>query len=173
MNTPSKNRLTALPKALVVLVVVPWLSFAAGSKVGLNITDSNPYTLFWNTSADGKEIKKGQYVYLTNAGRCPGIPLDALLIKKVGCASGDVLAVEGLRYFCNGQYLGTAKTVSLSGKPLFPLRFNGILPYGRIFVVGYRLRLDAKGKLQDDSCDSRIFGLLPETSIKGLAQPIF
>ncbi len=85
------------------------------------------------------------------------------VIKKVACAEGDTLTVEGLYYYCNGQYLGVAKERTIDGKLLDHFVYSGIIPEGQIFVFSP----------SKDSFDSKYYGFMEEKDVLAIAHPVF
>ena len=87
------------------------------------------------------------------------------LIKEVTCVPGDALQVDTRNrfFYCNGQYLGMAKVITLKGALLPMFVYSGRIPGGRLFVSG-RHR---------DSFDSRYWGFLDARNVRAIATPIF
>ncbi len=65
-------------------------------------------------------------------------------------------------YFCGKEYLGRAKDRTFEGAQLSRFEYVGVVPQGKIFVVG-----DSK-----DSFDSRYWGFLDKDKIIAKAYPI-
>jgi conjugative transfer signal peptidase TraF len=150
-------------------------SSAAGARI--NTSRSIPVGLYWLTE---RPIEKGEYVLLCpppgnvvdearkrgyfGAGFCPGDY--AYLMKKVLAAKKDrvVLADDGVRV--NGELLpfSTPLSADKQGRPLPVLRGE--------YELG-----DADLLLMTDvsplSFDSRYFGLVKRTQIKGVIRPVF
>jgi type IV secretory pathway protease TraF len=57
-------------------------------------------------------------------------------VKLLACSPGDHLENRGRDFYCNGDFIGTAKTHSLKGEPLAHFEYNGAIPPGHYFAVG-------------------------------------
>ena len=88
---------------------------------------------------------------------------EKVAIKRVGCREGQVLQAKGLDFYCNGTFLGKAKTHDKQGTPSPPFSYDGPVPPDRYFVVGDSI----------DSYDSRYFGFIRKEDIHARAYPIF
>ena len=86
-----------------------------------------------------------------------------LLLKKVGCATGQRLTVNNDEYYCDGNYLGRALTQDSKGNRLPQFIFNGFVPAGSLFMVGNHPR----------SYDSKYFGFIHADSVLKKAYPIW
>lgn len=80
----------------------------------------------------------------------------AVLTKRVACLAGDRLEFDGIRHACNGKLLGAVLSETRKGAPLVPFRFNGVIPSGKMFVVGDHPR----------SYDSRYFGFIDRDRVR-------
>ena len=75
-----------------------------------------------------------------------------LMTKRIGCYEGEALQRKaGFNFYCQGRYLGFAKSDSVDGRqmPLFSWE-GGTVPAGKVFVVGSHA----------DSFDSRYWGFV-------------
>ena len=119
-------------------------------------TNSVKHNLFWEINR--KTPKKGDYVrlplYEPKVGCEP-----CSIVKRIGCLPGDRLVSEGIKYYCNDEYLGQCET----GNNIEPFKFSGAVPSGMVFLVGDR----------DKSYDSRYFGFKQITDIETVLYPIF
>ena len=87
-----------------------------------------------------------------------------MLTKEVGCAPGDLLAVDADRRFsCNGKPLGQALITDSHGNTLPLFSFNGVIPLENYFMIGSNLR----------SFDSKYFGFIKKNEILYKAYPIW
>lgn len=84
------------------------------------------------------------------------------LIKKIVCGEGDYIKTEGLDFYCNGKYLGRARTTDSKGRPVEPVELNQYIGRGYYFVMGEHER----------SYDSRYFGLVPAGNILKFEYPL-
>lgn len=101
------------------------------------------------------ELVQGEYVTLTWSGIAPNnvphLKPGATLVKRIGCAPGQVLQVTAIDVRCDGVLLGKVRKASLTGLPLAPALFDGPVPEKFYFMVGDH----------PASYDSRFLGLIP------------
>ncbi len=121
----------------------------------LTKTDSVRYHLFWELA--GATPTKGRYVRLPLFDLSVGCD-PCSIVKRIGCMPGDRLVSNGYNFYCNGDYLGEAKTDA----PYAPFDFNGSVPPGKVFLVGDK----------DTSYDSRYFGFKPLNEIETVLLPL-
>lgn len=97
------------------------------------------------------------------AGFCPGGSMP--MLKTVAALPGDEVTTAPLGLRVNGRLLPQSKPRRLDsrGRPLeaLPLACYSVLP-DTLFVVG----------LHDESWDSRYFGPLPATCLRGVVAPL-
>lgn len=132
------------------------------SPIKLAYTFDKSISYKWWIEVKGfKTIQKGDYVSFK-----PPVENEytkgKVLVKKVACNEGEYLYVKGLDYYCNGVYLGRARTTDSKGRPVSPFVFNGEIPKGYLFVMGENER----------SYDSRYMGLIPKSNIQAKLIPI-
>ena len=84
------------------------------------------------------------------------------VVKKIVCAEGDLLRVDQRNFYCNTEYIGTAKPCAKDGTPLQAFQFNGVIPLGKLFVAGACV----------DSYDSRYIGFVEKKDVKAIVVPI-
>jgi conjugal transfer pilin signal peptidase TrbI len=84
------------------------------------------------------------------------------LTKRIACVAGEVLRYENGRHYCGNDYLGVVLKRTSKGLPLQAFEFNGVIPAGKVFLVGDHER----------SFDSRYIGLVNESALTRLT-PIF
>jgi signal peptidase I/conjugal transfer pilin signal peptidase TrbI len=154
--------------SLIIIVVLLLTAYFLDTHLTFSSTKSNSYRLFFITkNVNVKNLKSGDYVLFDfskdkHVREVSGKSNTTVLIKRVGCTSGENLVVVNRKYFCNGNYLCTAKRYSLKKRPLSNFIYNGTIPEGKVFVFG-----DKK-----DSYDSRYFGFIDEKEIFAKAYPI-
>ncbi len=137
------------------------LLFKAHFVFGINSSSSLPQHVF--LIHKGAAPQRGQYVAFRWQGGAV-YPTGTTFVKILAGVPGDTVARNGHDFFVNGEFVGTAKTHSLSGAPLEPAA-AGIIPPGRYFVRAPH----------PDSLDSRYEppGLIAQDQIIGRAYALF
>ena len=101
------------------------------------------------------ELVQGEYVTLIWSGvdpnKVPHLKPGTTLVKRIGCAPGQMLQVTVVDVKCDGVLIGKVRKTSLAGQPLTPALFNGPIPEQFYFMVGDH----------PASYDSRFLGLIP------------
>lgn len=127
--------------------------------LGIIVTKSLDKSYFVYSKNWEAKIAKGEIVYFN-------LPIETLYFKKnskfgkiVMCEAGDTLSTKGLEYYCNGKFLGMARTTDKEGRAVSPFEYNGLIPKDNYFVMGTHER----------SFDSRYWGFVNKTHIKGVA----
>jgi len=112
----------------------------------------------------GRAPRKGDYVIFRFASPLFETEKPLRLIKEVTCSPGNTLSVDvpNRFFFCDGNYLGVAKVITLKGANLSMFVFNGRVPEGMLFVSGQH----------KDSFDSRYWGFLDLKKVEAIAQPL-
>lgn len=150
---------TALLLAVVLIGAGAILS-VAGFKVVMNSTPSLPgYVYLVDTKAIPKVGELIAFIppknpFLNSAG----------FLKIVGGVEGDIVSVDGQRFYVNGKYIGESKSESIKGQPLLPGP-TGVICRGCFFVY----------TTHKDSFDSRYkdIGWIDLQSVIGRAYRIF
>ncbi len=70
--------------------------------------------------------------------------------KRIVCGPGDILRIENLQVYCNGELLGTQMETTPAGYPLPVFSYNGVIPDHMAFAMGDH----------PASYDSRYWGLI-------------
>jgi conjugal transfer pilin signal peptidase TrbI len=172
----SKKKSTVI--ALMITIPTVMIFWGTASRICYSMTPSLPYRLFWVTPLrTGQEINVGEYVVFPSpktysqlaAVNFPDILKNTYLlffsvkaIKQVKCKEGQTLAVQGKKFFCDGVFIGEAKEKTLSGLPLTAFEFNGVIPGGKMFVMGSHR----------DSYDSRYIGFIDRSAVKSTGTPL-
>ena len=154
--------------ALAVMVPAVILCLWTGKRIFYSLSPSLGYKLFWLTPVkSGQEIQPGDYVlfpapkvYSQLAGI--NLPDSAKAMKRVKCKDGQTLTVQGRNFFCDNIFIGQAKEKTISGKPLTLFVFNGVIPDGKLFVMGNHR----------DSYDSRYMGFIDRNSVEAIGTPL-
>ncbi len=108
------------------------------------------------------EIRKNDYVVFTVRSHYIKDGRPVRLLKKVSCVTGEKLEMRSREYYCNGEYLGTAKQYSMRGEPVDAFAYSGTVPEGKLFVAGRSV----------DSFDSRYLGFIERRNVEGIARPL-
>ncbi len=155
----------SIPKAVRVLLIVVAIvmGFEIPRHFVVTLSPSLKHRIYFkNGFIRDKDLKRGAYVLaeietdiVENCRHC-------VVHKRIGCAAGERLSVEGRDYFCNGEYLGTAKGNTLTGKQLNAYTHSGVMEEGRVFLIGEH----------KDSLDSRYLGPIPKEKINALTIPL-
>jgi len=154
--------------ALAVMVPAVILCLWTGKRIFYSISPSLSYKLFWLTPVkSGQEIQLGDYVLFPAPkaySQLAGINLhdSAKAMKQLKCKDGQTLTVQGLQFFCDNIFIGMAKEKTLSGRPLTLFVFNGVIPDGKLFVMGSHR----------DSYDSRYMGFIDRNSVEATGTPL-
>jgi conjugal transfer pilin signal peptidase TrbI len=141
------------------------LSISQRWDVRINSTESLKGVVFVFDKQDRRPIR-GELIEF-NAPANPYIESKYVLGKRVVGMPGDVVEFRGRDVLINGQFVHTAKKVSLRGDRL------DLLSDGKAFVIdsGYYY---VAGE-HKDSFDSRysIFGLIPQSAVIGTGRAVF
>jgi conjugal transfer pilin signal peptidase TrbI len=159
-NNIQKKRFWMIYGIVVFMMIVG--GFKTLFSFSINTSESLPQTLFFVLKNHWPE--KGGFVVFKFPGKQFYSPKDEF-VKYYKGAPGDRVETRGKEIYLNGEKVAVAKEKSLKGVPLTPLHFNGIIPPGKMFVMG-----ESK-----DSYDSRYedVGLVDTDRIVGAAYPIF
>lgn len=108
---------------------------------------------------DDKDLKFDKVLYFSLPKETPYYQKGENFGKILKCQGGQVLTTKNLSYYCDGVFLGKAKTADIQGKRVENFIFNGTIPYNQFFVMGTHER----------SFDSRYWGFVNKKDIKGVA----
>lgn len=175
MKFPPNSRLFRLTRwektvAMVFLAALLLGSFLPGRLI-IAISDSLDYRLFFLTAINQDTIKNGDYLVFQgnkedvekHAKHMLNKDLDRL-IKKVGCAPGEMLTRDTQRqFFCQGILIGQALEADSLKRPLPQFQFSGIVPEKNFFMIGTNPR----------SYDSKYFGFVDADKIIHKALPLW
>ena len=158
-----------------VFLALGMACFAAG--VRINTSKSIPVGLYWLTE---RQIEKGEYVLLCpppgnvfdeakqrgyfGAGFCPGDY--AYLMKKILAAKNDNVSISDDGVRVNGELLpfSTPLSADKQGRPLPVLRGEYDLGNSDLLLMT---------DVSQISFDSRYFGLVNRSQIRGVIRPVF
>lgn len=138
---------------LIPILIVAGIFATLMDKVVWNLTDSVSHRFGFISS---EAPQKGDYVVFDF--RHPLI-LDnkqVRLTKKYICEAGDFIETKNRDIYCNNVNLGSALEQTESGKQLEVFKWKGIIPEGKVFVIG-----DSAS-----SFDSRYWGFVDYSSLR-------
>ena len=151
-------------KACVCLAAVSALVFGLllPGRIVVAISPSLAHRIFVITGFTPDRIGKEDYVIFTVRSHYIKDGRPSRLLKKASCVAGQRLETRVRQYYCNGEYLGTAKQYSLKGEPVDAFVYSGTVPEGKLFVTGSNA----------DSFDSRYLGFIERRNVEGIARPL-
>lgn len=165
-NLQCQIRSLTLRKGLCLLAGFLILSFAGAvipGRLSISLSNSVGHRLFYyKPKFKPSSLKKDTFVLFDVYTKLRPDCWPCQVIKKIVCAEGDVLSVEERNFYCNKDYIGTAKPCARDGTPLQTFQFNGVIPGGKLFVTGACV----------DSYDSRYIGFIDKKDIKAILVPI-
>ena len=85
-----------------------------------------------------------------------------VLVKQVRCVYPQVLHVQGLDYYCDGEFLGRAKLEDSKKRPIKPFVYSGVVPKDCFFAMGET----------ENSYDSRYFGFVCKEHVRAVLVPL-
>jgi signal peptidase I/conjugal transfer pilin signal peptidase TrbI len=172
------NRLLMLLAAFLFGLLIP-------SRFSVTMTPSLVHRIYLiSRITDAREIRKESYVLFTmrNSYMRNGQPVDVMsavvaehkhadgkpsvsapVMKIARCIPGEYLRVADRKYYCNDEYLGTAKEHSLRGEKVDNFVYDDVIPQGKLFVMGQHR----------DSFDSRYFGFIEVTDVTAIGHAIW
>ena len=156
--------------AAAATVLASALACLAGAHLLWNWTPSLPLGLYWVSPGGSGRVKLGALVAFPVPAHVRALVLErrylppgALLVKPVVATSDDRVCTEGGELTVNGAPLGAIATEDTRGRPLPHDERCGRLPEGDIFVASHFAT----------SFDSRTFGPVPLTGIRGTVTPLW
>jgi len=166
-NFPEQLRHLSKKQLICVLLGFAALVYAGTiipRRISLSPTPSvGHYVFLYKKDFKPTEIHKGTLVILPLYTKLVENCWPCTVIKYVQCGPGDRLEVKNhTQFFCNGVFLGVAKTHSKKGVPVKVFQYNGIIPPGKFFAMG----------THKDSYDSRYVGLEDIDNVQAIAKPI-
>ena len=156
--------------AMVFLAAMLLGSFLPGRLI-VALSDSLDHRLFFMTGFNPDKIENGDYLVFQedkeevekHAKPMLNNRLDKL-IKKVGCAPGEVLTRDAQgQFFCQGVFIGKALAADSQKRPLPGFQYSGIVPEKNFFMIGTNPR----------SYDSKYFGFVDAGKILHKALPLW
>jgi type IV secretory pathway protease TraF len=150
---------------LILFCIISAISFFASNFLIKIEMRSIPCSFAFKTFKQPSEFKKNDIVLFNIKHKL--IPSEnhiGQLAKYVGCIEGEYLYVDGMRdFYCEGKYIGHAKTKSETGQAIEPFQYSGKIPKGYFFAIGTNI----------NSFDSKYFGLVKNEQVKKILYPLF
>lgn len=141
-------------KRLAITLVTVYLLIVFVGRIVVVTTPSIDKTILIKTK--GEALLKGDYVMYNLKSKLVG---DVKISKKIGCVEREKISVINRHIYCNGDFLGAAKTESKKGDKLNVFTNKDlIIPDGYVYIMG----------THKDSFDSRYFGLVEKNKLKKL-----
>ncbi|MBU0993396.1 MAG: S26 family signal peptidase [Proteobacteria bacterium] len=155
-------------KRTILFIALGIVVFMLAGQVSAHLiyakTNSLDYRWFIKKEVqDLSQLRKGEYVTVPHFTKDIENCNPCRLTKKIACVEGDELTVTGNQFFCNHEWVATAKEISLKGKPLVHFEWNGTIPERKLFLAGSH----------KDSYDSRYFGFKEKKDVEVIAVPLF
>jgi conjugative transfer signal peptidase TraF len=162
----------AVLRGLAALLVATGLLSALAARVASHLlwnwTPSLPLGLYW--LSPGRPARIGTLVAFAVPSQVQGLvrernylPPRALLIKPVVALASDRVCTDGGRLVVSGSALGPVPTEDSAKRVLPRASGCGPLPPGQVFLASS----------YDKSFDSRTFGPVPLTDIRGTVTPLW
>jgi conjugative transfer signal peptidase TraF len=156
--------------AAAATVLASAVACLAGAHLLWNWTPSLPLGLYWVSPASSGRAKVGALVAFPVPAHVRALVLErrylppgALLVKPVVATAPDRVCTEGGELTVNGAPLGAVATEDTQGRPLPSDPRCGPLSEGEVFVASHFAT----------SFDSRTFGPVPLTDIRGTVTPLW
>lgn len=127
--------------------------------IGANVTPSLDKDYFIFKREWRGQIAKGEIIYFRLPVETPYYKKDSRFAKIIRCEGGEVLTIKESDYFCNGEFIGSAKATDQEGRAAEAFWYEGEIAKGDFFVMGTHER----------SYDSRYWGFVNEKEIEGVA----
>jgi len=158
------NSIKQFTGTILGILSIMYAGFAIPERITVTVSNSVQHRIFYKQTVFEKEdIKKGSYVMAELYSDVVSECRPCLIVKRVAGVSGDLINVRGLEFFCNGKYLGKAKTHTKKGKLLESYKTSELIPDNKIFLMGD----------SPDSFDSRYYGPMEIKHVKAIARPVF
>jgi len=166
-NFQQNVRQMSRKKLIFLLIMIMSLS-AAGAMIPSHfmvaLSPSVKYRIFYyKRNFQQSDLHNGTYVVFDMYTKLHKNCQPCQVVKKIGCTEGNNLHVDKNNfYYCNDEYMGTAKAFTKTGDVLYSFYYNGPVPQKKLFVIGDH----------EDSYDSKYMGFINKSDIKAVALPI-
>jgi len=165
------QKLSALEKTVAIVILAAVLvGVCLPNRIIVSTSPSLTHRIFFLIPVNRKKIRTGDYLVFEDKDADILFIRQGLnkkndrLIKKVGCAPGDILTQDADRaWHCGQEELGTPLKTDSRGRKLPRFRFAGIIPPGSYFMVGDNPR----------SFDSKYFGFVHADDFLYKALPLW
>lgn len=138
-------------------IVIIALGSSLANGVIIQPTPSMFGTVYVESESQGEVVKNDLVQFeMTHPLILGGEP--TMLLKRIVCMPNDVLKIDKTGWVtCNDLFLGIAatRTSSDKSKKLEAFQYNGVIPDGKVFVMGDH----------PESFDSRYYGLIDIDSL--------
>lgn len=148
-------------------LLVLWLS---GPRVAINTSESLPIGIYFITQTSGKEVGKGDLVLFydeeinNKAAERKYIRAGQMIGKRVAAVGGEKIRVGPKQTMVLGRKVsGNAPLSDSYGRTMQRFLYDGVVPDGSVFLLGDT----------DNSYDSRYYGFVEISKIRGTLTPIF
>ncbi|MFA6396545.1 MAG: S26 family signal peptidase [Sulfurimonas sp.] len=155
-----KNKL--LWGGLVWVAVFPFVYEVLPTRIDMTMDKSLPFTV-WITEKQFNPTVH-HYVMFKPTVQNEYTAKVGYFFKEISCQGGQELIItENKEYFCDGRFIGMARSTDQYGKPVENFVFNGVVPKDSLFMTGTHPR----------SYDSKYYGFVKINQIERGATPIW
>ncbi|WP_170113381.1 signal peptidase I [Ahniella affigens] len=165
----SKRRPRVATLAMLALLfgsfwLLPWVNARVGLGVDWQREPSNPFRVYLHLKRSA-DLERGDYVPFAMHGMAPLIPDDTLFVKQLIGVAGDRLEIRQQALYVNDQRVAIINPVILAKAGLLQSRLadQAVIPEGEVLLLG----------VAPNSFDSRYFGLIHRTQLRGQALPLW
>lgn len=145
---------------LFVLLSFGFIFFKDNYGIGIIKSPSvDKSILLYKRHFNNEDLQKDRLVFFLMPVESIYFKKDSKFGKYIRCKEGEVLTIKNLDYFCEGKFIGSAKTKDKDGRDIKTFVFNGVIPKDKFFVMGTHER----------SFDSRYWGFVDKNRIKGVS----
>lgn len=144
-----------------ILIITALVGFKIPEYIMVSLTPSLDHRIFlYDRSFETSEIKAGAYIVFDLKTEL--VPDSVQVVKRVACDEGQEFHTVERDFYCDGIYLGTAKTNTLDGREHTIFKHAGKVPVNHVFCMGDHY----------DSYDGRYYGFIDKDAVKALVHPL-